>query len=174
MQWVCCLFYDLTLWSSLSGVSFWTSISTKIVAEMLRCHALWLAQRSRATFSANQNGTKPSRSFHSCVSPALGTFCLLVGSSSYCLCCDWSVLLGSFTKDDGDGNENGHQQLCTCSTLFLYIFWPQLHDHKRPSFTFYGGREVKKTTFFLFFELKRSSFEFISWKISQHLTYWAG
>ena len=138
---------------------------------MLRCHALWLAQRSRATFSANQNGTKPSRSFHSCVSPALGTFCLLVGSSSYCLCCDWSVLLGSFTKDDG---WTGINNFARAADFFCTFFWPQLHDHKRPSFTFYGGREVKKTTFFLFLELKRSSFEFISRKISQHLTYWAG
>ena len=49
--------------------------------------------------------------------------------------------------------------------FFCTFFWPQLHDHKRPSFTFYGGRDVKKTTFFLFFEPKRSSFEFISRKI---------
>ena len=51
----------------------------------------------------------------------------------------------------------GINNFARAAHFFRTFFWPQLHDHKRPSFTFYGGREVKKTTFFLFFELKRSS-----------------
>ena len=45
------------------------------------------------------------------------------------------------------------QQLCTCSTRFLFISLPSLHDYdvRLPHFTFYGGREhVTTISFFSF------------------------
>ena len=132
---------------------------------MLRCHALWLALRSRDTYSANQNRTKPSRSFHSCDSPALDTFwCSMVHWVVAC------VVIGPCYQEASPkmtvmAKRTGINNFARAAHFFWTFFWPKLHDHKRPSFTFYGGRDVKKTTSFLFFELKRSSFEFISRKI---------
>ena len=62
------------------------------------------------------------------------------------------MLIGSLSNDDADSNENGKkavlfrlakQQLCTCITLFLYIFLPSLLDYnvKVPKFTFCRGWE---------------------------------
>ena len=61
------------------------------------------------------------------------------------------AIIGSFSKDDGDGYENVKTAtglLNETSTLhvhhaFLYISLPLLHDYdvKMPNFTFYGGRK---------------------------------
>ena len=70
-------------------------------------------------------------------------------------------IIGSFSKDDSDGNRNGKkaikQQLCSymtflCLFFFFFFFLPSLHDYdmKMPNFTFCRGRELKRTTFFLF------------------------
>ena len=68
-------------------------------------------------------------------------------------------LIGSFSNDDGDGNENGKKTIGLISkttTLhvhhtFLYISLPSLHDYdaKMPTFTIYGERK-QATTNFLF------------------------
>ena len=65
--------------------------------------------------------------------------------------------VGSFSNDDGDGNENVKKAvglLSKTTTLhvhhpFLYISLPLLHDYdmKMPSFTFYGGRKQATTNF---------------------------
>ena len=67
--------------------------------------------------------------------------------------------IGSFSNDDGDGNENGKKTIGSISkttTLhvhhtFLYISLPSLHDYdvKMPTFTIYGERK-QATTNFLF------------------------
>ena len=59
--------------------------------------------------------------------------------------------IGSFSNDDGEGNENGKKTIDLMSkttTLhvhhtFLYISLPSLHDYdvKMPNFTFYGERK---------------------------------
>ena len=64
---------------------------------------------------------------------------------------------GSFSNDDGDGNNNGKKAIGLISkttTLhvhhaFLYISLPSLHDYevKMPNFTFYGGRKQGTTIF---------------------------
>ena len=72
--------------------------------------------------------------------------------------------VGSFSNDDGDGNENVKKAigLLTKTTslhadhAFLYISLPSLHDYdvKMPSFTFYGGRKPSDDKlFFLFLNL---------------------
>ena len=72
--------------------------------------------------------------------------------------------VGSFSNDDGDGNENVKKViglLSKTTTLhvhhaFLYISLPLLHDYdvKMPSFTFYGGRKTSDDKlFFLFLNL---------------------
>ena len=58
--------------------------------------------------------------------------------------------VGSFSNDDGDGNENVKKAIGLWSKTtslhahhtFLYISVPLLHDYdmKMPSFTFYGER----------------------------------
>ena len=74
------------------------------------------------------------------------------------------LILGSLSNEDADGNENGKnamlfrlakQQLCTCITLFWYIFLPSLLDYnvKVPKFTFCRGWEHKTITSFSFPEL---------------------
>ena len=65
--------------------------------------------------------------------------------------------VGSFSNDDGDGNENVKKAtglLSKTTSLhvhhaFLYISLPLLHDYdvKMPSFTFYGGRDQATTKF---------------------------
>ena len=65
--------------------------------------------------------------------------------------------IGSFSNDDGDGNENIEKAIGLLSKAtslhvphaFLYISLPLLHDHdvKMPSFTFYGGRKQVTTKF---------------------------
>ena len=52
-------------------------------------------------------------------------------------------LIRSFSKDDGDSSENV-KKTTGCSTLFLYISFPSLHDCgvKIPNFTFM--EDVKK------------------------------
>ena len=70
--------------------------------------------------------------------------------------------VGSFSNDDGDGNENVKKAIGLMSKTtslhvhhaFLYIFClPLLHDCdvKMPSFTFYGGRKQATTNFFFSF-----------------------
>ena len=69
--------------------------------------------------------------------------------------------LGSFSNDDGDGNEDVKKAiglLRKTTTLhvhhaFLYISLPSLHDYdvKMPNCKFYGGR--KQATTNLFFSL---------------------
>ena len=63
--------------------------------------------------------------------------------------------VGSFSNDDGDGNENVKKAIGLLSKTtslhvhhaFLYISLPLLHDYdlKMPSFTFYGGRKQATT-----------------------------
>ena len=65
--------------------------------------------------------------------------------------------VGSFSNDDGDGNENVKKAIVLLSKktslyvdhVFLYIFLPLLHDCdvKMPSFTIYGGRKQVTTNF---------------------------
>ena len=65
--------------------------------------------------------------------------------------------IGSFSNDDGDGNENVEKAIGLWSKTtslhvphaFLYISLPLLHDYdvKMPSFTFYGGRKQATTNF---------------------------
>ena len=65
--------------------------------------------------------------------------------------------LGSFSNDDGDGNESVKKAiglLSKTTTLhvhhaFLYISLPSLHDYevKMPNFTFYGGRKQATMNF---------------------------
>ena len=62
-----------------------------------------------------------------------------------------SFILGSFSNDEGEGNENvknaivykEKQQLCTRITFFLYISKWSLHDYgvKMCNCTIYGGRK---------------------------------
>ena len=69
--------------------------------------------------------------------------------------------IGSFSNDDGDGNQDVKKAmdlLRKTTTLllhhaFLYISSPSLHDYdvKMPNCKFYGGR--KKATTNLFFSL---------------------
>ena len=73
----------------------------------------------------------------------------------------FSITIGSFSNDDGDGNENGKKAiglLRKITTLlvhhtFLYISSPSLHDQdvKMPNFTFYGERKQGTTNFFFLF-----------------------
>ena len=65
--------------------------------------------------------------------------------------------VGSFSNDDGDGNENVKKAIGLLSKTtsehvhhdFLYISLPLLHDYdvKMPNFTFYGGRKQTTTKF---------------------------
>ena len=65
--------------------------------------------------------------------------------------------VGSFSNDDGDGNENVKKAIGLLSKTtslhmhhpFLYISLPLLRDYdvKMPSFTFYGGRKQATTNF---------------------------
>ena len=69
-----------------------------------------------------------------------------------------SGLLGSFSNDDGDGNEDVKKAidlLRKTETLhlhhaFLYISLPSLHNYdvKMPNCKFYGGRKQATTNFF--------------------------
>ena len=75
------------------------------------------------------------------------------------------LILGSFSNDDGDGNQVVKKAiglLRKTTTLhvhhaFLYISLPSLHDYdvKMPNCKFYGGR--KQATTNLFFSLNLSS-----------------
>ena len=68
---------------------------------------------------------------------------------------------GSFSKDDGDGNENvkkairlTKQQLCTCITLFFFFYISFVTAHLRRA-RFSWGREHKTLThYFSFPELR--------------------
>ena len=66
--------------------------------------------------------------------------------------------LGSFSNDDGDGNQGVKKAigLLRKTTLnvhqaFLYISLPSLHDYdvKMPDCKFYGGRKQTTTNLFL-------------------------
>ena len=66
--------------------------------------------------------------------------------------------LGSFSNDDGDGNQDVKKTigLLRKTTLnvhqaFLYISLPSLHDYdvKMPDCKFYGGRKQTTTNLFL-------------------------
>ena len=60
---------------------------------------------------------------------------------------DYDVKIGSFSRDDADGNEN-----VNVHHAFLSISLPSLYDYdvKMPNFTFCLGREHKTTTDFVF------------------------
>ena len=51
-------------------------------------------------------------------------------------------LLGSFSNDKGDGNENARKATLHVHHALLYISLLSLHDYhlKMPDFTLYGGR----------------------------------
>jgi len=83
-----------------------------------------------------------------------------VGNNFTSLCyggCRLEETTGSFSNNDGDGNENVKTTIGllskTTSLLvhhaFLYISLPLLHDYdvKMPNFTFYGGRRQSTTKF---------------------------
>ena len=64
------------------------------------------------------------------------------------------MILGSLSNDDDDGNENGRKIICLdwqnnkparARRFFVHFFAVKL-----PSFTFYGGRELKATISFSF------------------------
>ena len=69
------------------------------------------------------------------------------------------VTTGSFSNDDGDGNEDVKKaigSLRKTTTLhvhhaFLYISLPSFHDYnvKMPNCKFYGGRKQATTNLFL-------------------------
>ena len=70
-------------------------------------------------------------------------------------------LLGSFSNDDGDRNEDGkkaigldwqNKNFARANHAFLHISLLSLHDYKVkvPNFTFCRGREHLRTTFFFF------------------------
>ena len=66
-------------------------------------------------------------------------------------------LLGSFSNDDGDGNENVKKAIgldkqnnsARASCFFVYFFT----DVKLPNFIFYGGRKQATAIFFFFLNL---------------------
>ena len=76
-------------------------------------------------------------------------------------------IIGSFSNDDGDGNENVKKAiglLSKTTTLhvhhaFLNISWPSLNDCdvKMPNFAFYGDVSKRRQNFFLFLNLNVSS-----------------
>ena len=59
-----------------------------------------------------------------------------------------SKIIGNFSNDDGDSNENGKRnrfrltKLCTYVTLFVY------YNVKLPNLIFFEGRKHKTTIFF--------------------------
>ena len=65
--------------------------------------------------------------------------------------------VGSFSNDDGDGNENVKKAIGLLSKTtslhvhhaFLYVSLPLMHDYnvKMPSFTFYEGHKQATTNF---------------------------
>ena len=73
-------------------------------------------------------------------------------------------IIGSFSKDDSDGNRNGKkaikQQLCSYMTFlclcffffFFFFFWPSLHEYvmKMPNFTFVEDVNTKERLSFYF------------------------
>ena len=70
-------------------------------------------------------------------------------------------IIGSFSKDDSDGNRNGKkaikQQLCSymtflCLFFFFFFFWPSLHEYvmKMPNFTFVEDVNTKERLSFYF------------------------
>ena len=70
-------------------------------------------------------------------------------------------IIGSLSKDDGDGNENGKKAIDLVSKttallvqhafFFTFLCRPcTTHDVKLSNLTFYGGREHKTTTLFFF------------------------
>ena len=71
--------------------------------------------------------------------------------------CSLNMVLGSFSNDGGDGNENVKSAIGLLSKTtswhvhhaFLYISLPLLRDYdvKMPDFTFYGGRKQATTKF---------------------------
>ena len=90
--------------------------------------------------------------------------CLRFGTSTYARKLSVREMsVGSFSNDDGDGNENVKKAIGLLSKTtslhvhhaFLYISLPLLHDYdvKMPSFTFSGGRKQTTTSFFLFLNL---------------------
>ena len=74
--------------------------------------------------------------------------------------CYENTLVGSLSKNDGDGNENGkkatgldwcNNNFARASRFFVHFLALLLDlDVKMPNFTFYGGHEHKTTTFFFF------------------------
>ena len=67
-----------------------------------------------------------------------------------------SPLLGSFSNNDGDGNENAKKAmglLSKTTTLHVQHAFLSLHDYhvKMPDFTLYGGRNQATTNFYFFF-----------------------
>ena len=69
--------------------------------------------------------------------------------------CSLNMVLGSFSNDGGDGNENVKTAIGLLSKTkglhvhqaFLHISLSFLHDYdvKMPNFTFYGGRKQATT-----------------------------
>ena len=75
-------------------------------------------------------------------------------------------IIGSFSKDDSDGNRNGKkaikQQFCSYMTFLclffffvVFVFLPSLHDYdmKMPNFTFVEDVNTKERLSFYFPEL---------------------
>ena len=90
-------------------------------------------------------------------------------------------VLGSFSNDDGDGNEDVKKAiglLRKTTTLhvhhaFLYISLPSLHDYdvKMPNCKFYGGHKRATTNSFSLSEVERTPQEINSREIRLHLPF---
>ena len=76
------------------------------------------------------------------------------------------LLIGSFSNDDGDGNENIKTAIGLLSKTSLHVLHAFLYisllllldfDVKVPNFTFYGGRTSDDQIFFLVLNLSAVS-----------------
>ena len=91
---------------------------------------------------------------HSCCFANLLLFCYCFFSCPRCRR-RRRLILGSFSNDDGDGNEDvkkaiGLLRKTTTLHAFLYISLPSLDDYdvKMPNCMFYGGRNQATTNLF--------------------------
>ena len=81
--------------------------------------------------------------------------------------------LGSFSNDNGDGNEDGNTTTLRVHDTFLYISLPSLHDYdvKMPNFTFCGERKQVTTNFLSLSKLESGPQEINSREIRLHFTF---
>ena len=109
---------------------------------------------------ANELGSVSTRSVGVAMRPRFSPPRDTYGSMETELRVQSAAIIGSLSNVDANVNEIGKksnrfrlakQQLCTCITLFCsFLCCHCTKDLKMPYFTFCGGRECKKTTFFFF------------------------